>query len=127
MRQRWQAAAVAYAPYAFHQFGLLALDRGRCVVRQIAVESFLVGLHVALAQQHLGEVRPAGKMLSEHLYFFEGDIDAERVQLGDQLTIALAAALLMAADPVAELRCGRRLQKVAEQVYRGWTRAVRRR
>jgi hypothetical protein len=35
-------------------------------------------------------------MLAEHLHFFQIDVDAEGIQLGDELAIALAAAILVA-------------------------------
>src|ERR1017187_6605331 len=104
MRQRGQAAAVADAPHAFDQFRFIALHRGRGVVGQVAVEGFLVGLHIAFAQQHLGEMRSPGEVLAEHLHFLKRDLDAERVQLGDELAVAFAAALLVAPNPLPESR-----------------------
>src|ERR1700730_932511 len=119
MRQRGQAAPLADAPDTFHQLRLFALYRGCRVVRQITIEGFLGSTDVAFAQQDFREVRASRKVFIQSLNLFEGNIDTQRLQLGNQDQVALAAAFLMAANPVAESRGGWTLQEVAEQVD-GW-------
>ena len=118
MREDGYAAGITHAANRFEHIGLVHGHVSRRVLADVLGERFVDVLNVALVAEELREVEASGDGAANGLGFLEIDVDFELTQAGGKLGVAFPALGLNLIDPILEVRRGRGVEEVGEQVNR---------